>query len=96
MSNPLFVLATIIAKPNHAQQVADAIRLALAPSRQEEGCHRYDLLLDNQDNQRFIIQEQWQNKAAHNAHMLTAHFKTLVECIAPLASIEVTKLSLLA
>ncbi|STQ89451.1 putative quinol monooxygenase [Iodobacter fluviatilis] len=96
MSSPLFVLATIIAKPNHARQVSDAIQLVLAPSRQEEGCYRYDLLQDNSNDHRFVIQEQWQNKAALNAHMQTAHFKALVESIAPLANIDVAELNLLA
>ncbi|NHQ84726.1 antibiotic biosynthesis monooxygenase [Iodobacter sp. HSC-16F04] len=96
MSSPLFVLATIIAKPDHAQKVSDAIQLALPPSRQEEGCHRYDLLLDNSNDHRFVIQEQWQNKAALNAHMQTEHFKKLVESIAPLANIDVAELNLLA
>ncbi|MCX7207782.1 MAG: putative quinol monooxygenase [Proteobacteria bacterium] len=96
MNSPLFALATIIAKPNHAQQVSAAIQLALASSRQEAGCHRYDLLLDNSNDHRFVIQEQWQNKAALNTHMLTNHFKTLVESIAPLADIDVAEFSLLA
>jgi len=78
MSAPLFVLATITAKPNHARQVREAIHSALAPTRAENGCDRYDLLSDNNNDHRFVLQEEWRSKAALKAHFLTEHFKTLL------------------
>lgn len=92
MSPDLFVLATIIAHPNQAQQVCDAIKDALAPTRAEAGCRGYDLLADNGNDQRFVLQEKWLDKAALDAHFQTEHFKTLVERISPIASIEVVEL----
>lgn len=96
MNKPLFVIATVTANPEQAPAVRAAIEAVLAPSRLEEGCLRYDLLLDNSNNHRFVIQEQWTSKDALNLHMQTEHFKTLVAQISPLAAVELDELSLLA
>ncbi|MFZ4537090.1 putative quinol monooxygenase [Propionivibrio sp.] len=95
MNTTLFVIATITAKPDQAQPVRAAIDLIVPPTRAEDGCIRYDFLVDNNNDHRFVIQEQWRNKAALEAHMLTAHFKALVESIGSLAAIEISELSLL-
>ncbi|MET1076445.1 MAG: putative quinol monooxygenase [Pseudomonas sp.] len=96
MSSILFVLATFTAKPGHAQQVREAITRALAPTRAEQGCICYDLLVDNSNDHRFVLKEEWQSKADLNAHFLTEHFKVMVECITPLAEVEIAELNFVA
>jgi quinol monooxygenase YgiN len=96
MKTTLYVIARITANPGHAQQVRAAIEAIIAPTLAEAGCFRYDFLVDNSNDHCFVIEEQWQSKDALNTHMLTAHFKTLVERIGPLAAIEISELSPLA
>lgn len=96
MNSTLYVIATITANPGHAPAVRKAIELIVPPTRAEDGCIRYDFLADNNNDHVFVIQEQWQSKAALNAHMLTEHFKALVESIGTIASINVAELSLQA
>ena len=96
MNTTLFVIATITANPGHALAVRKAIELIVPPTRAEDGCIRYDFLADNNNDHGFVIQEQWQSKAALNAHMLTEHFKALVDSIGPIASIKVSEFSLQA
>ena len=96
MNTTLFVIATITANPGHSQSVRKAIELIVPPTRAEDGCIRYDFLADNNNDHGFVIQEQWQSKAALDAHMLTAHFKVLVESIGSIANINVSEFSLQA
>ncbi|MQR02435.1 putative quinol monooxygenase [Glaciimonas soli] len=67
------------AKPKHTHQVSEAINAAIAPTRAESGCDRYDLLLDNNNDHRFVLHAEWQNKAALDAHFTTDHFNTLIK-----------------
>ena len=94
MNKTLFVIATITANPGHALPVRQAIELIVPPTRAEDGCIRYDFLADNNNDHGFVIEEQWQSKAALEAHMRTAHFKALVDSIGPVASIKVSEYSL--
>jgi len=96
MSSSLFVIATITANHGHAQKVHAALNRAIAPTRAEQGCERYELFKDNNNDHRLVLQEQWVNKAALEAHFLTSHFKALVENISPIASIEIAELDLIA
>jgi quinol monooxygenase YgiN len=96
VNTTLFVIAKITANPGHARQVRAAIELIIAPTRAEAGCISYLGLCDNSNDHCFVVEEQWQSKDAHNAHMLTEHFKALVASIGSLAAIEISELSALA
>ncbi len=47
----------------------------LAPSRQEEGCLRYDVFQSNDDPAVFYTHEEWTAKNALDQHTQTPHFK---------------------
>ncbi|MCW3479215.1 antibiotic biosynthesis monooxygenase [Neisseriaceae bacterium JH1-16] len=89
-------MATVTAKPNHAQQIHSELNNMLLPTRAEAGCERYELFRDVKDDHRFVLQEQWQSKAALEAHFLTPHFKALVEAITPIATVEISELNYVA
>src|SRR5690606_11552013 len=74
MSTPLTLLAQITARPGHAAAVADALRELVAASRQESGSLQYDLHVQRDDADRFVMIEQWQDDAALQAHCNTPHY----------------------
>ncbi|KHA76448.1 monooxygenase [Janthinobacterium lividum] len=74
----LIVVATIDAQADHIDAVRAALEAVVTPSRAESGCLRYELHLDNKIPTRFIMLEEWADKAALTAHYATPHFLTLV------------------
>ena len=61
MSSPLTLIATITARPGQAEAA-------------EAGCLQYNLHRHQQQANRFIMVEQWQDAAALGAHQQTEHF----------------------
>lgn len=74
----LIVVATIDTQADHIDAVRAALEAVVPPSRAESGCLRYELHLDNKIPTRFIMLEEWADKAALTAHYATPHFLTLV------------------
>lgn len=76
MSSPLTLIATITARPGHAEAVEAGLRQLVPPSQAEAGCLQYNLHLHLHQEQpnRFIMVEQWLDAAALSAHQQTAHF----------------------
>lgn len=90
----LIVVATIDAQADHIDAVRAALEAVVPPSRAESGCLRYELHLDNKIPTRFIMLEEWADKAALTAHYATPHFLTLVAATEGKAvKIDVEKLS---
>ena len=75
-------MITLIARFKAAAGKEDALQAALgscvAPTRQEEGCHTYILHRDTKDPALFVFYEIWQDQAALDEHMRTAHFKRTI------------------
>lgn len=89
----LIVVATIDAQPQHIDAVREALEAVVAPSRAESGCLRYELHVDNKIPTRFIMLEEWTDKAALAAHDATPHFKALVAAVGvKVVKIEMTEL----
>ena len=78
MSQPLTIVAKIIAKPGNETQVEAALRRLIEPTLAEEGCLQYDLHRCLEDPLTFLFYENWQSKAAWQAHMETAHLQQMV------------------
>ncbi len=78
MSHPLTIVAKIVAKPGAEAQVEAALRRLIAPTLAEEGCLQYDLHRSLEDPHTFLFYENWQSKAAWQAHMETAHLQQMV------------------
>ncbi|MBE3025055.1 antibiotic biosynthesis monooxygenase [Janthinobacterium sp. BJB1] len=90
----LIVVATIDAQPQYIDAVRAALEAVVAPSRAEGACLRYELHLDNNIPTRFIMLEEWMDKAAHTAHEATPHFKTLVAAVGDkVVKIDIAELS---
>jgi quinol monooxygenase YgiN len=96
VSQPLIVVATIIAQPGHEAAVRAALEQVVAPSRAEAGCRRYELHVDNSAPGKFVMLEEWTSAEALAEHEATPHFGALVAAIGKLAQISVDKLTKLA
>lgn len=90
----LIIVATIDAQPQHIDAVRAALEAVVPPSRAESACLRYELHLDNKIPTRFIMLEEWTDKAGHTAHEATPHFKALVAAVGDkVTKIDIAELS---
>lgn len=74
---PLSVVATITAKSEYRAEVRQALLNILAPSRAETGCLQYDLHVAQDNPDRLVMIERWQDDATLVLHMASAHFAAL-------------------
>ena len=69
----LHVIASIKAKPEHADAVLQVLRGYIEPTRAEDGCLVYDLLHNLADPTEFTFVEEWSGPAALEAHSRSPH-----------------------
>lgn len=74
----LTVIAHYRARPGHGDTVADALREVAARSRAEPGCLAYTVHRSRDDDDAFVLYEQYREDADLDAHRATAHFQELV------------------
>jgi quinol monooxygenase YgiN len=80
----IYVFASVTPKTEHLEAAEMILRQAVAASRQEPGCLRYDLFKSVQGETSFQFFETYVDQAALAAHAQSAHFQTLKEQITPL------------
>ena len=69
------VVAHIHAKPGHEAEVRAILEGFIGPTRQENGCLRYDLFVDLTDAGKFTFIEEWSSKEALDTHGQSAHIQ---------------------
>ena len=74
----LTVIATFQACPGKESELRAALIGLLSPTRQEAGCLNYDVHQSVDDPARFLFHENWTSKAHLDAHLQSAHVKTLL------------------
>ncbi|MBG3021666.1 putative quinol monooxygenase [Proteus sp. WDL240414] len=77
--NNVRLIATIVAKENHENEVLSACKAMIKPSHKDEGCIQYELHKDTTQPRTFIFFEIWENQSAIDKHNETAHMKAFVE-----------------
>lgn len=80
----IIVIAELKAIPGHGEALRRVLQEAILPTRSEVGNDFYQLHEDRSDSNRFFFYERWQDQAAFNAHMNSAHANRLVEKAGPL------------
>ena len=89
-----FVIAEIVSKKDKA----DELRALLVPfaekSAREPGCQVYTLMEVTGEPGRFLTFERWTDKAALEAHMVTADIKAIVPKLEPVLAKPFTQLFL--
>ncbi|MCW2485545.1 antibiotic biosynthesis monooxygenase [Candidatus Symbiopectobacterium sp. NZEC127] len=74
----LRIVATIQAKPEHVDAVAQAVKKVVAPSRAEAGNLQYDLHESLEAPGTFVFFERWASRDVLTEHEATPHFQQLV------------------
>ncbi len=69
MAKTLFVVATIVAKPDKVDALRALLVSAVAAFKKEDGCLHYSLYEDLKRPGRFVTHESWRDQAALDAHM---------------------------
>jgi quinol monooxygenase YgiN len=75
MPATVHVLARFTARPGKEDALKTVLIGLVPPTRRELGCYQYDLLIDNSDPREFCFVERWDDEAALDQHLETAHLK---------------------
>ena len=87
------VVATVSAKPEFRNHVLEVLSSALEPTRGELGCRKYELHVDRDYPDSFVMIECWDNDAALELHMKTPHFSALLAALdGKVADIDIARL----
>ncbi|WP_152046694.1 putative quinol monooxygenase [Aureimonas psammosilenae] len=79
----LHLIATIRIKPGTVNEVAKAAIPCIEATRKEQGCIRYDMLVDVMDETNVTFVEEWESRALLDAHVRSAHVKAWHEAGKP-------------
>lgn len=71
-SGHINVIAELRAKPEHAAEVQTMLSDLVEPSRAEDGCKGYHLLVNAKDPASFYTYEEWTSEEKLNAHLAGA------------------------
>lgn len=66
---------TLTAKENSVAALKTLLITMVEPSRQEQGCLRYDLFQYQDNPEQFFIVEEWQDETDLERHKQAIHFK---------------------
>lgn len=81
MAGGLKIVARIAAQPGAADQLEAEMKVLVEQTREEPGCHRYDLYRGTEDPGIFIFVEDWESKPLWEAHMAGDAIKAFNERI---------------
>jgi quinol monooxygenase YgiN len=85
MENPIIVVAEFQAKPGHEAEAQTLLTSMLEPTREEEGCFRYDLHADADKPGHFFMIESWSSRRAVEVHLTKPHIARVLPRLAELA-----------
>jgi quinol monooxygenase YgiN len=90
------VIARLRAKPGKENELRALSVGLLAPTRQEAGCIRYELFVDEANPGDLTFVEEWRDGAALDAHLATAHVQHAMSRVPELlaAELELRRLKL--
>jgi len=74
----IIVLAEANARPEHRDELAQALAKASVVSRDDPGCLAYSFQSNVEDSNSFTSIERWESRADLDAHLATAHVADLV------------------
>ena len=80
------VIARAKVKRGCEEEMENAVRAILGPTRAEEGCLRYSVYRSVEDAQLYTTVEEWASKEASDRHMSSAHIQELFKKLSGLVS----------
>jgi quinol monooxygenase YgiN len=81
----IVVTGSVVCKPGHEEEFAEAARDVVAGTTEAGDCVEYSCSRDLTDPARFVFVEQWVNGAALRAHVETEHYQRFRAIIDPIA-----------
>ncbi len=66
---------TFIAKEDHIDQLKALLEAMVLPSRAEVGCLKYNIYQIENEPERFIVIEAWEDEAALEGHKHSSHYQ---------------------
>ena len=75
--NTLRVVAHLTAKPDKIEETREALIELIKPTRDEDGCVRYELTQNNDDPSDFTFVEEWTCDASLDEHLQSEHIRKL-------------------
>lgn len=86
MSKPtLRVVARLTAFPDKVAELKSLLLSIIEPSRQDEGCIKYELLQNQADPTDFTFVEEWESAALLEVHLASNHIQAAVHKLDGLA-----------
>ena len=86
MSAPtLRVIARLVAFPDKVAELKSLLLSIMEPTRQEEGCIKYELLQNQADPTDFTFVEEWESAALLEQHLASTHIQAAVKKLDGLA-----------
>ena len=85
MTQPVKIVAILVAKPGKAESLRALLDGMVGPSRAEPANLRWDIWQDQAAPERFVLDELYKDNAAVAAHRETPHFKNYLAHINELA-----------
>jgi quinol monooxygenase YgiN len=92
MSQPVAIVATIVAAPGQRTHVEQALVEAVDAVRLEPGCEQYDLHRDLTNADRFVMIERWRDADAVAAHGAGPALAKLGKALNGNATLDILKL----
>jgi quinol monooxygenase YgiN len=74
-SEKLRIIARLESKPEKVAELREVLLGLLAPTREEAGCIRYEMLENQADPTEFTFTEEWTDAAALAAHFESDHIR---------------------
>jgi len=87
--NSLRIVARAKVWPDKASEFRSRLTGLIAPTLQEPGCLRYEVLQNREDPTEFTFVEEWRDEAAIVAHDATDHIKDAHEWLPNLLAEEI-------
>ncbi|MCC3426124.1 MAG: antibiotic biosynthesis monooxygenase [Microcoleus sp. PH2017_29_MFU_D_A] len=86
MSTPtLRVIARLVAFPDKVAELKSLLLSIMEPTRQEEGCIKYELIQNQADPTDFTFLEEWESAALLEQHLASTHIQAAVKKLDGLA-----------
>ncbi|NPA35806.1 MAG: antibiotic biosynthesis monooxygenase [Chlorobi bacterium] len=78
MNKPVIVTARIKAKQGKTEILKKILNNLTGPSRKEEGCINYELLISDDVSGLFMFYETWRDREALAKHLATPHIREFI------------------
>lgn len=84
----LYVVARAIARVGDESRVREQFESLVEPTRAEPGCLHYELFVHEENPAEFLFVQEYEDDAAFEAHLASAHITAMLEVVLPLLAEE--------